>query len=125
MHLGLGVFWAVVISLGIAVLVFAVLVLASYYNTNKTKKKVLREMFLKIQGDPPVICDASLIVKLYPEKEDLLLLFKNLFFFLSLEELKKLKITKLDEDVYNMWQDVDDLRREVIEKKQKREQQAW
>lgn len=121
-HLGLGVFWAVVIPLGIALLIFAILLLDSYCNVNKTKKKVLLEMYKEVLEQTSYAGFFS-----YRQRNlDLWMRkFKGLFSLLDLEDLENLRITKPDEDIYNMHQDVDDLRREEIEEKKQRRKQAW
>jgi hypothetical protein len=118
---------ALIKIIAIAGLFLAMILFAIRYNVNKTKKNVLLEMFRKIFGDSSVAENYS-VLGFFAEKankEELLSNFKDMFRLMSLQELKKLKIEKLDVDIYNIHQDIDDLRREAIEKKVKREKQSW
>jgi hypothetical protein len=126
--MGLGPLGAVIVIVAIMATIVLVLVNVCYYHTDRTNKRVLRKMYERVANNTFFDSEESRRMMLPPGKESLEILleeFKKIFFLMSLEKLKALKIIKLDEDIYNMCQDVDDLRQEVINKKENRKKQTW
>jgi hypothetical protein len=136
--MGLGPEGAVVLNAVIMVAVVAIILFFIYYNVNKTKKRVLRdyleqilccvscEQLLAMDYDVKGLCPQRLHENGFKTKEDLFHVIEDISFgFLSLEQLKKMKIKKSSLDVYNMHQDVQDILRHAREVKEKRKKQAW
>ena len=128
MYLGLPVFGTVVILAFIMVVIVVLLYFVCCYNTNRTKKKTLLKMYLKLLEDCSIDGEAYLVLRMDAEAakvEDLLYKFARIFFLLPLKELKTLEILIPDEDPYGLRWDVDDMRRSEIQKKRNREKQEW
>ncbi|MCK9351642.1 MAG: hypothetical protein M0P76_02530 [Candidatus Pacebacteria bacterium] len=128
MYLGLPVFGTVVIIAFIMVVSVVVLYFVCCYNTNRTKKKTLLKMYLKLLEECSLDGEDYLILRMDAEAagvEDLLYKFGRIFFLLPLKELKTLEILTPDKDPYGLRWDIDDMRRREIQKKRNREKQEW
>ncbi len=83
----LGPFGAVLVIIAIMVIIVTIMILTIYINVNNEKKETLYRIMSEVMVQLPV------------------------------EELKKLKILKASDDTYNVRQDIDDIRRRILEKK--------
>lgn len=130
--MGLGPEGAVIFIAIIMIAFFAIILFVYYYDVNKTKKKVLLETFLKILEDSSLMDEDYLVlrdVSKKASKEELLRDFKDMLRLMSLQALKRLKIEKLEVDIYTIYQDIDDIRCKIIKEKEKEkeegEKRAW
>ncbi len=83
----LGPFGAVLVIIAIMVIIVTIMILTIYINVNNEKKETLYRIMSEVMVQLPV------------------------------EELKKLKILKASDDTYNVRQDIDDIRRRILEMK--------
>ncbi len=83
----LGPFGAVLVIIAIMVIIVTIMILTIYNNVNNEKKETLYRIMSEVMVQLPV------------------------------EELKKLKILKASDDTYNVRQDIDDIRRRILEMK--------
>jgi hypothetical protein len=127
----LGPHSAVMLIVAIMATIVISLVIFCKYETGQTNKTVLYTMFLEMCSQIPFEYISKmeitrfgnvhrfLVESAYVNVEFWFDVFTDVFFQLPLKELKKIKISQLDEDKYNMWQDVDDILRHARETKEK------